>query len=54
MKKNSTPKQDDYEVKDEYDLFKMTVLPRGQFVPELPDGQKCRCVRARYCPGISE
>ena len=34
MKKNSTPKQDDYELKDEYDLSKMTILPRGRFSPE--------------------
>jgi hypothetical protein len=34
MKKNSMPNQDDYELKDEYDLSKMTVLPRGRFAPE--------------------
>ena len=34
MKKNSTPNQDDYELNDEYDLSKMTVLPRGRFAPE--------------------
>jgi hypothetical protein len=28
------PKQDDYELKDEYDLSKMTILPRGRFSPE--------------------
>ena len=39
MKKNSTPKQDDYELKDEYDLFKMTVLPRGRFAPERRIGK---------------
>ena len=31
MKKNSTPKPDDYELKEEYDLSKMTVLPKGRF-----------------------
>jgi len=34
MKKNSTRKQDDYELRDEYDLSKMTVLPKGRFDPK--------------------
>ena len=34
MKKTSTTKQDDYELKDEYDLSKMTVLPKGRFDPK--------------------
>ena len=34
MKKNSTPKQDDYELRDEYDLAKMTILPKGRFDPK--------------------
>ncbi len=34
MKKNSIPKQDDYELRDEYDLSKMTILPKGRFSPE--------------------
>ena len=34
MKKNSTKKQDDYELKKEYDLSKMTVLPKGRFDPK--------------------
>lgn len=43
MKKNSTPprtrtgtipKQDDYELREEYDLSKMTVLPKGRFDPQ--------------------
>ena len=34
MKKNSTKPQDDYELKDEYDLSQMTVLPRGRFDPK--------------------
>ena len=33
MKKHSTPKRDDYELRDEYDLSKMTVLPKGRFDP---------------------
>jgi hypothetical protein len=33
MKKNSIKKQDDYELKKEYDLSKMTILPRGRFDP---------------------
>ena len=34
MKKNSTTKRDDYELKKEYDLSKMTVLPKGRFDPK--------------------
>ena len=34
MKKNSTTKRDDYELKDEYDLSKMTILPKGRFDPK--------------------
>jgi len=34
VKKNSTKDQDDYELNDEYDLSKMTVMPRGRFAPE--------------------
>jgi len=34
MKKNSTGKQDDYELREEYDLSKMTVLPKGRFDPK--------------------
>ena len=34
MKKNSITKQDDYELKDEYDLSKMTILPKGRFDPK--------------------
>jgi hypothetical protein len=34
MKKNSITKQDDYELEDEYDLSKMTILPKGRFDPE--------------------
>jgi hypothetical protein len=34
MKKNSIKKQDDYELRDEYDLSKMTVLPKGRFDPK--------------------
>jgi len=34
MKKNSTKKKDDYELREEYDLSKMTVLPRGRFDPK--------------------
>jgi hypothetical protein len=34
MKKNSMPKQDNYELKDEYDLSKMTILPKGRFDPK--------------------
>ena len=34
MKKSSMKKQDDYELREEYDLSKMTVLPRGRFDPK--------------------
>jgi hypothetical protein len=34
MKKNSTKKQDDYELKEEYELSKMTILPKGRFDPK--------------------
>ena len=34
MKQNSTTKRDDYELRDEYDLSKMTVLPKGRFDPK--------------------
>jgi hypothetical protein len=33
MKKNSMKKQDDYELREEYDLSKMTVLPKGRYDP---------------------
>jgi hypothetical protein len=33
MKKNSTKKQDDYELRKEYDLSKMAVMPKGRFDP---------------------
>jgi hypothetical protein len=34
MRKHSIKKQDDYELREEYDLSKMTVLPRGRFDPK--------------------
>ncbi len=34
MKKNSTTRQDDYDLRDEYDLSKMTILPKGRFDPK--------------------
>ncbi len=39
MKKNSTTKQDDYELKDEYNLSKMTILPKGRFDPKRRIGK---------------
>jgi hypothetical protein len=39
MKKISTRKQDDYELKEEYDLSKMTILPTGRFSPERRIGK---------------
>ena len=34
MKKDSIKKQDDYELNDEYDLSKMTIIPKGRFDPQ--------------------
>ncbi len=34
MKKNSIKKQDDYELREEYDLSKMTIMPKGRFDPK--------------------
>lgn len=34
MKKNSIRKQDNYELRDEYDLSKMTILPKGRYDPK--------------------
>ena len=34
MKKNSMKKKDDYELREEYDLSKMPVMPRGRFDPK--------------------
>ncbi len=34
MSKHSIKKQDDYELREEYDLSKMTILPRGRFDPK--------------------
>ena len=34
MKKNSIKKQDNYELNDEYDLSKMTIIPKGRFDPQ--------------------
>jgi len=34
MKKNSITKQDDYELREEYDLSRMTIMPKGRFDPK--------------------
>ena len=34
MKRNSIKNQDDYELREEYGISKMTVLPRGRFEPK--------------------
>ncbi len=39
MKKNSIKKQDDYELREEYDLSKMTILPKGRFDPKRRIGK---------------
>jgi hypothetical protein len=37
MPKQSDP--DDYEMRDEYDLSEMTILPRGRYAPERRAGK---------------
>ena len=40
MKDDSTKKDsDDYELRDEYDLASMTVLPRGRYAPDRRAGR---------------
>jgi hypothetical protein len=39
MKKSSIKKQDDYELREEYDLSKMTILPKGRFDPKRRIGK---------------
>lgn len=34
MKRNSIKKQDDYELREEYDLSEMTIMPKGRFDPK--------------------
>ncbi len=34
MKQDSMKTPDDYELKEEYDLSKMTILPKGRFDPK--------------------
>lgn len=34
MKKNSIKKQDDYELREDYDFSKMTIMPKGRFDPK--------------------
>ena len=34
MKRNSIKKQDDDELREEYDLSKMTIMPKGRFDPK--------------------
>ena len=34
MKKSTTKKQNDYELRDEYDLSKLPVMPKGRFDPK--------------------
>ena len=34
MKRKSVKKQDDYELREEYDLSKMTIIPKGRFDPK--------------------
>ena len=39
MKKSSIKKQDDYDLREEYDLSKMIVLPKGRFDPKRRIGK---------------
>jgi hypothetical protein len=57
MKKTSMPKQEDYELKDEYDLFKMMILPAGRFSPERRIGKNIVVLEpdiAKAFPGDEE
>jgi hypothetical protein len=39
MKKNSIKRQDDYELREEYDLSEMSILPKGRFDPKRRIGR---------------
>jgi len=57
MKKNSTKKQDDYELREEYDLSKMAVLPKGRFDPKRRVGKNVVLLEpdvAKAFPGDEE
>ena len=43
-------KSDDYELRDEYDLSKMTVVPKGRYAPERRAGKNVIILE----PDISE
>lgn len=48
MPKQNDP--DDYELHDEYDLSKMTILPRGRYAPERRAGKNL----ALLAPDVAE
>jgi hypothetical protein len=57
MKKNSIKKQDDYELNKEYDLSKMTILPKGRFDPKRRIGNNVIVLEpdvAKAFPGDKE
>lgn len=39
MKKNSTTKPDDYDLRAEYDLTQMRIIPKGRFDPKRRIGR---------------
>jgi hypothetical protein len=46
LKKNSTKKSDDYELRKEYDLTKLPIVPKGRFDPKHGIGNKMSDERA--------
>jgi hypothetical protein len=44
MKKNTNKKQDKYELKEENDLSKMTILPKGCFDPQAQKWERNHCI----------
>ena len=46
-------KRDDYELQDEYDLSKMSIVAKGRYAPERRVGSKRGAVGPRCGPGVS-
>ena len=39
MSKHSMPKDDDYELREEYDLAQLPIVPKGRYAPERRMGR---------------
>jgi hypothetical protein len=39
MPRRTKPKTEDYDLRDEYDLAKMTIVPKGRFAPHRRAGK---------------